>query len=53
HGAAVIPKASSMGRLKENISVLEMELSGGDMAELDSIPHEPARHFCWSGERVA
>ncbi|KAI8320474.1 glyoxal reductase-like protein [Martensiomyces pterosporus] len=52
-GAAVIPKASSADRLRENISTLELELSSSDMEELGRILHEPERHFCWSADRVA
>jgi len=36
HGLAAIPKASSPGRLKENLASLAVTLDAEDMAELDS-----------------
>ena len=36
HGLAAIPKASSIGRLKENLASLAVTLDAEDMAELDS-----------------
>ncbi|KAJ1891891.1 hypothetical protein LPJ66_006663 [Kickxella alabastrina] len=54
HGAAVIPKASSMARLQENMSALDkVSLSADDMDGLDSVSQQRQKHFCWSAENVA
>lgn len=37
HGLAMIPKASSRGRLAENLASLELELDAEDMAAIDTL----------------
>lgn len=37
HGIAVIPKASSLARIRENIGLFDFELSPADMAALDGL----------------
>ncbi|KAJ2783651.1 hypothetical protein H4R18_001561 [Coemansia javaensis] len=53
HGAAVIPKASSMAHLQENWSAPDHALSAAEMAALDGISAKHHRHFCWDPENVA
>ncbi|KAI9506724.1 NADP-dependent oxidoreductase domain-containing protein [Coemansia spiralis] len=54
HGAAVIPKASSVHRLQENVAVLRKGLlSDDDMCDLDSVDVQKHRHICWDPEKVA
>ncbi|KAJ2465220.1 hypothetical protein EV174_006692, partial [Coemansia sp. RSA 2320] len=53
HGVAVIPKATSVGHLQENIAVADRELSAEQMDMLDCIGEQPERRFCWNPATVA
>ncbi|KAJ2888332.1 hypothetical protein FB639_000707 [Coemansia asiatica] len=54
HGAAVIPKASIVARLQENLDILSKKpLSDIELDMLASIPAERQRHFCWHAESVS
>jgi methylglyoxal/glyoxal reductase len=44
HGLSAIPKSTDPGRIRENASIFDFELSHGDMARLDALS---------SGQRVA
>ncbi|KAJ1956610.1 hypothetical protein EC988_001257, partial [Linderina pennispora] len=53
-GVAVIPKASSAGRIQENLDVLaKAELSAQDVTDLDGIGNKPEKHFCWHAGHIA
>ncbi|ORX70088.1 Aldo/keto reductase [Linderina pennispora] len=53
-GVAVIPKASSAGRIQENFDVLaKAELSAQDVTDLDGIGNKPEKHFCWHAGHIA
>ncbi|KAJ1840855.1 hypothetical protein LPJ73_006306 [Coemansia sp. RSA 2703] len=53
HGASVIPKASSMAHLQENISTLQATpLSDSEMARLDSVSSLRWKHICWNPDSI-
>lgn len=51
-GAAVIPKASSEHRIRENHSVFDFVLAEADMAELNNIAATAPYKYCWDPEDV-
>ncbi|KAJ1827772.1 hypothetical protein LPJ56_001483 [Coemansia sp. RSA 2599] len=53
-GAAVIPKASTVARLKENLEILvKKPLSERELDTLGSIPAQRQKHFCWHAASVS
>lgn len=55
HGVAVIPKATSLEHLQENMSFLKNGhfLTDEDMAELNELGARVEKHYCWHADKVA
>ncbi|PIA18191.1 Aldo/keto reductase [Coemansia reversa NRRL 1564] len=53
HNAAVIPKASTIEHLQENLAANDHKLSTNEMLALDGVEKKYHRHFCWDPQNVA
>ncbi|CEG78221.1 hypothetical protein RMATCC62417_12859 [Rhizopus microsporus] len=52
HGWLIIPKSKTPTRVKENASVLDVQLSDEDIKLLDDIHNAETRRFCWDPTNV-
>ncbi|KAJ3194186.1 hypothetical protein HK101_003307 [Irineochytrium annulatum] len=53
HGYAIIPKASSGGRVRENIDLEGFELEEGDLEALDAFGRIARTKYCWDPEGIS
>ncbi|OLY77863.1 Prostaglandin F synthase [Smittium mucronatum] len=52
HGAIVLPKASSVGRLAQNYECQKITLSDEDMSAIDNISSQQTKRFCWDPTEI-